>query len=176
LIVTIIITLERGLYWYNIQTTNNTQSRETLLDNHNQIPNPRQLSSADLAICIAHKAIEKNQLAQAEIDNLLKLKQLSHYRFMRLLDVITSVAPLLGILGTIWGIISSFNLAGELADIEPAAAMLGMSEAFITTAFGLVVSLLSLFAYNYYQALSEKELVENDMFLTTLKVKLNPDE
>lgn len=176
LIITVIIILERCLYWLKINIENDFHIREDLLKISKNANENTSFSYSDQAACLAFEAIKNNHLSQTEIDNLLKLKQFSHYRFMRLLDVIISVAPLLGILGTIWGIIGSFNLAGELVDIEPAVAMIGMSEAFITTAFGLIVSLLSLFAYTYFQSLSEKELISNDIFLSTVLVKLAKSE
>jgi biopolymer transport protein ExbB len=176
LIITVIIILERCLYWLKIRIENNYHIREDLLNANLDTQEKTPFQYSDQAACLAFAAIKENQLSQTEIDNLLKLKQFSHYRFMRLLDVITSVAPLLGILGTIWGIINSFNLAGKLADLEPAVAMVGMSEAFITTAFGLIVSLTALFAFTYFQSLSEKELVSNDIFLSSVLVKLTKGE
>jgi biopolymer transport protein ExbB len=176
LLITLIITVERILYWLKIKIENNHQIRTSLLTIKQSSLSKLKQPNSDQAACLAFEAIEKSHLTQTQIDNLLKHKQLKHYRFMRLLDVITSVAPLLGILGTIWGIINSFNLAGVVADIEPATAMVGMSEAFITTAFGLIVSLVALFSYNYFQSLSENELMTNDIFLTKLLVKLNSNE
>jgi biopolymer transport protein ExbB len=176
LIITLVITIERGLYWLKIKYENSYDARKSLLSLRPTSLDEVKQPYSDQAARLAFEAIEKSQLSQTQIDNLLKQKQFAHYRFMRILDVIISVAPLLGILGTIWGIINSFNLAGAVADIEPSTAMIGISEAFITTAFGLIVSLAALFSYNYFQSLSENELMTNDIFLTKLLVKLNRNE
>ncbi|MFY8298734.1 MotA/TolQ/ExbB proton channel family protein [Pseudoalteromonas sp. SS15] len=171
LVVSLIILVERSIYWIKVNTDKNLTYRTTLL-------NSLHIKTAangikDRAIILAEQSQKKKILYNEEIENHLKSTFMKNNRFMRSLDVITSVAPLFGILGTIWGIISSFNLAGSFTDLEPATAMVGMAEAFITTAFGLIVSLFSLFTYSYFQSISEKNLVEEDMFLTNMKVKLD---
>ena len=174
LFITLVIIVERWLYWLKIRIENNYGIRQTILESNQNDSLVESLKDAtdDPALFLAYRALADKTLSRTDIENLLKEKQLSHNRFMRLLDVITSVAPLFGILGTIWGIILSFNLAGIVTDIDPSEAMIGMSEAFITTAFGLIVSLASLFAFNYFQSLSERELTMNDIFLTKLLAKI----
>lgn len=68
-------------------------------------------------------------------------------RFLNTLGTIAAVAPLLGLLGTVTGIIKAFNAiqAGGMGD--PRALSGGIAEALITTAAGLVVAIPSLFAY-----------------------------
>ena len=178
LIITVIIIFERWLYWLSIKIDNNYSLRHTLVKSKpdNDYLETIKGEHGDSTITLVCEALRRKQLSQAEINNQLKLKHFAHNRFMRVLDVITSVAPLFGILGTIWGIINSFNLAGVINNIDPAVAMIGMSEAFITTAFGLLVSLSALFAFNYFQSLSEKELIGSDIFLTDILVKIEANE
>jgi len=78
-------------------------------------------------------------------------------RFSTALSTTITAAPLLGILGTVTGIIQSFDLLGQtrhIADIEPVAA--GIAQALITTAFGLVVALVALFPYMAFRAQAER--------------------
>src|SRR5690606_29729832 len=78
-------------------------------------------------------------------------------RFSTSLSTIITAAPLLGILGTVTGIIQSFDLLGQtrhIQDIESVAS--GVAEALITTAFGLVIALVALFPYMIYRAQSER--------------------
>ncbi len=173
LIVTVIITVERLLYWLKASSDNNLILKESLATHEDDSALLESLKEHqnNPALALAYQAVKQSNLSVVEIDNLLKQQQFYHARFMRLLDLIVSAAPLLGILGTIWGIINSFNLAGAVKDIEPSTAMLGISEAFITTAFGLIVSLLALLVYNYFQSRTERELVADDVFLTKIMVK-----
>jgi biopolymer transport protein ExbB len=70
-------------------------------------------------------------------------------RFLNTLGTIAGVAPLLGLLGTVTGIIKAFNAiySGGLGD--PRALSGGISEALLTTAFGLMVAIPSFVAYRY---------------------------
>jgi biopolymer transport protein ExbB len=65
-----------------------------------------------------------------------------------ILDTIVTLAPMLGILGTVTGIIDSFNLMGTLGADDPTGIASGIAEALITTAAGLVVSIVALIPLN----------------------------
>ena len=74
-------------------------------------------------------------------------------RFGASLSTIITASPLLGILGTVLGIIQSFDLLGSgqaVTDISAVAA--GIAQALITTAFGLIVALITLFPYMAFRA------------------------
>ncbi|MBC24112.1 MAG: hypothetical protein CMJ32_09395 [Phycisphaerae bacterium] len=78
-------------------------------------------------------------------------------RFMMGLSTIITASPMLGILGTVLGIIRSFHLlGGERAITDPNQVSAGIAEALMTTAFGLVVALLTLFPYMYFRGQSER--------------------
>lgn len=83
-------------------------------------------------------------------------------RFMPILSTIITAAPMLGILGTVLGIISSFEVLSEqtaaAGGADPRNVSLGIAEALITTAAGLVVSLITLFPYNAFRAQIERTL------------------
>ena len=65
------------------------------------------------------------------------------------LDTVITMAPLLGILGTVTGIIASFSLMNDSGLQDPKLAMGGLSEALITTATGLTIALMTLIPFNY---------------------------
>lgn len=80
-------------------------------------------------------------------------------RFMVGLSTIVTAAPMLGILGTVLGIIESFELlGGENAITDPNEVSAGIAQALISTAAGLVVALLTLFPYQAFRARSERAL------------------
>lgn len=70
-------------------------------------------------------------------------------RLMILATVVT-VAPLLGFLGTVTGMINSFDALAAQGLSNPGAVAAGISEALITTAAGLIVALPIQLAYNYF--------------------------
>ncbi|WP_158922884.1 MotA/TolQ/ExbB proton channel family protein [Acidisphaera sp. S103] len=70
-------------------------------------------------------------------------------RWLWVLETIVTAAPLLGLLGTITGMIRSFKLFGNQGLVDPAGVTGGVAEALIATALGLFVALIALFAFNY---------------------------
>lgn len=87
-------------------------------------------------------------------------------RFLRIHDTIVTLAPMLGILGTVTGIISSFRVIGMGPVAAPEDVTGGVAEALLTTAFGLVIAMLSLVPYNYFMGRSEEVAVEVEEALT----------
>jgi len=89
--------------------------------------------------------------AQAELP-LLK-------RFNTLFDTVIGAAPLLGLLGTILGLIAALASAevGNVSGEEAAAVTAGIGEALVSTAFGLVVALLALLFANLFQGLYRRQ-------------------
>ena len=74
-------------------------------------------------------------------------------RFMVVLSTIITASPLLGILGTVSGIIRSFHfLSGTDVVTDPRLVSAGIAEALLTTAFGLIVALVTLFPYMVFRA------------------------
>ena len=77
-------------------------------------------------------------------------------RGVGLLSTIITAEPMLGILGTVTGIIQTFG-AFRLSDsASPLAATAGIGEALVTTAAGLVAALILIFPYNFLLGLLAK--------------------
>jgi biopolymer transport protein ExbB len=72
-------------------------------------------------------------------------------RFLNTLGTIAAISPLLGLLGTVIGMISVFAAITQHGVGDPAALAGGISEAMITTAAGLTVAIISLIFYRYFR-------------------------
>ncbi len=80
-------------------------------------------------------------------------------RFMVALSTIITAAPLLGILGTVMGIIQSFNLLGAQDVLtDPTDVAGGIAAALLTTAFGLIIALVTLFPYMLFRGWSSRAI------------------
>ena len=100
-------------------------------------------------------------------------------RYMRVLDTMITVAPLLGIFGTVLGIITSFEMLGSAGIDHPQAVTAGVAQALITTASGLGIAILSVFPYNYFNARVERAAMDIERYATSLEIvfeKLTHDD
>ncbi|RLA78139.1 MAG: MotA/TolQ/ExbB proton channel family protein [Deltaproteobacteria bacterium] len=70
-------------------------------------------------------------------------------RYINVVGTIAGVAPLLGLLGTVSGMIKSFNVIALQGVAEPGALAGGISEALLTTAAGLIVAIPSFVMHRY---------------------------
>ena len=72
------------------------------------------------------------------------------------LKTIINISPLLGLLGTIAGMISSFRAASQTGLSNPTQVLGGISEALISTGTGITIAVLGFIFFNYYANLSKK--------------------
>lgn len=93
-------------------------------------------------------------------------------RSLRPIGVLANTAPLLGLLGTVIGIIRAFEVVAEKGALgDPAKLAGGISQALLTTCFGLIVAIPMLLAYHYFTGKAEtllrraEELVKEALIL-----------
>jgi biopolymer transport protein ExbB len=89
------------------------------------------------------------------------------------LDTIITLAPLLGLLGTVVGMIGSFDIMSEAGMGQPHAVTGGVAEALIATATGLLIAILTLIPYNYFSARVEKEMDAMEHYSSSLELLLD---
>jgi biopolymer transport protein ExbB len=84
-------------------------------------------------------------------------------RYLRMLNGISTVSPLLGLLGTVFGMIESFNTIAA-SDAMGRAELLagGISQALLTTAAGLTVAIPALLAYLFFVGRVDSLIMEID--------------
>jgi len=89
-------------------------------------------------------------------------------RWLWVLETIVTAAPLLGLLGTITGMIRAFRLFGNQGLVDPGGVTGGVAEALIATALGLFVALIALFAFNYFSQRQAQVMDEMERLGTRL--------
>ena len=85
---------------------------------------------------------------------------------LTVLDTIITLGPLLGLLGTIIGMIDSFGIMAESGLGQPHAVTGGVAEALICTAAGIFVAVTTLVPYNYFHARVEQEAERIEQYAT----------
>ncbi len=100
-----------------------------------------------LVVAIRHLSGPRERLEDAVSEAILH-EHAKLDRFGALILVIAAVAPLLGLLGTVTGMISTFDVITEFGTGDPKMLSGGISEALVTTELGLVVAIPTLLAGN----------------------------
>ncbi len=111
-------------------------------------------------------------LKDQEIETLLQKKYLKSQKFLPSLEIIAQVSPLIGLLGTVIGMIDSFNeleLGGSLVD--PSVLAGGIWTALLTTAMGLIVAIPALISHYFFDKKLTNAIQSSSVFLTKLTNK-----
>lgn len=93
-------------------------------------------------------------------------------RNINFLGTLSAVAPLLGLLGTVIGIIESFLMIDVGTTSDPVLMMPGISKALITTAAGMLIAIPALFAHRYFQRLVQEYVAELEQQATLFHADL----
>ena len=105
-----------------------------------------------------------------------KLIETALSRRLWLLETIVTAAPLMGLVGTIGGMMHSFHLIGSNGLVDPSGVTGGVAEALIATALGLVIALVALFGFNYFAKLQSETLDEMERLGTRLVDHIRIDQ
>jgi len=117
---------------------------------------------------LSHKELSfSNALLRAANQELKRYNQ-----GISVLDTIITLAPLLGLLGTVTGMIRAFSLLGGGQLDAPAAITGGIAEALIATAFGLAIAIIALIPFNYLNSKLEESRHEIEDASTHLELLL----
>ncbi|GAB4303027.1 MAG: protein TolQ [Myxococcota bacterium] len=98
----------------------------------------------------------KRALRRQAVDEVTRLESLVSF-----LATIGSTAPFIGLFGTVWGIMNSFQEIGRMGSASIATVAPGISEALIATAAGLAAAIPAVIAYNYF--ISRIKVLDNEM-------------
>ena len=174
-LISLALTIERILFWAKLK------SREVLREILTHVEQgefdqalklgktSQQPIARVMAAGIAHRnpapAKAMEAAAQAEIP-VLKSR-------LGVLDTIVTLAPLLGLLGTVVGMIGSLDVMADVGIGQPHAVTGGVAEALIATATGLLIAILTLVSYNYFTARAEREMDQMEHFSSSLELQLH---
>ncbi|KAA8735650.1 MotA/TolQ/ExbB proton channel family protein [Acinetobacter qingfengensis] len=112
--------------------------------------------------------------AQMQAEAAIQINQLE--KNINFLGTIGSIAPLLGLLGTVLGIIEAFLAVNAGGITDPAMLANGVSKALITTAAGMIVAIPALIFYRYFQRLIVEYVVEMEQQATIFHAALFYDK
>jgi len=79
---------------------------------------------------------------------------------LRVLGAVANITPMMGLLGTVFGMIKAFNVISQSGTGNPGLVASGISEALITTATGMVVGIPALAMYHYFRGKIDRYVFE----------------
>ena len=97
-------------------------------------------------------------MGEARAREAIEAQRYAIERFQGTLSILITAAPMLGILGTVTGIITSFAAIGEVEGGDPRLVAGGIAQALYTTAFGLAIAVAALFPYAIFKGFADRAL------------------
>jgi biopolymer transport protein ExbB len=174
-IIAVSVVIERTIFWFRL----GLRSQPSLVDEVLELSRQGDWESIrnktrhakDYMIKILVSGILHREFSMIKAMEAAAADEIKHMRrFMGVLDTMITVAPLLGIFGTVLGIISSFEALGSAGIEHPQEVTIGIAQALITTAAGLGIAILSVFPYNYFNSRVENAAVQIEKYATSLEI------
>jgi len=97
-----------------------------------------------------------------------QLIEASLARRLWVLETIVTAAPLLGLVGTVLGMMDAFQIIGSSGVVNPTGVTGGVAQALIATVMGLLIALIALFGFNYFSRLQSQTMDEMERLGTRL--------
>ena len=123
--------------------------------------------SRTLKTCLAHRhsppAVLDDAIQETILHEFPKLE-----RFLPSIRLLSSLAPMLGLLGTVTGIIATFDVITVVGSGQPRLMAGGISEALITTATGLAIAIPGLLAHSVLSGKVDGIIADTERFAATL--------
>lgn len=174
-ILSLAVTIERLLFWWALKR----RKDRTLIDRIFALTEKADFAaamsegtaSADSRAQVLLAALKHKDHGPREAMEVAAMETIDGMKHgLSVLDTIVTMAPLLGILGTVTGIIESFDLLGAAGIEDPRAVTSGIAQALITTAAGLTVALATLIPLNYFTAQTQREAKQLSRLATQFEV------
>ena len=174
-IIALGVVIDRAIFWLKL----GFQRRPSLVDEVLELSRQgdwesirkKTIDVKDYVIKILVSGILHREFSMIKAMEAAAADEIKHMRrFMGVLDTMITVAPLLGIFGTVLGIISSFDVLGNAGIEHPEEVTAGIAQALITTAAGLGIAILSVFPYNYFNSRVENAAVLIEKYATSLEI------
>jgi biopolymer transport protein ExbB len=158
-IVAVAVVGERAFWWWRESRKRDPQKMEQLLAalENSDVPVATKIaeSSEDPVIRVIHHGLNHVGHAHGSLLGALQLAagvELKRAgRFLTVMDTLVTLAPLLGLLGTVTGLMRAFLNIGN-AELSVTSVTGGIGEALIATACGLGIAIFSLIPFNFFSA------------------------
>ena len=174
-IVSLTVILERTFFWIGIGMRRNQALVDEVLDLCRKGDwdgiRVKAVGSNNYVIKVLISGILHREYSLSKAMESAADEEISRMRrFMGVLDTMITVAPLLGIFGTVIGIIESFDMLGAVGIEHPETVTGGIAQALITTASGLGIAIITVFPYNYFNSRIDRAARIIEKYATSFEI------
>jgi len=174
-IIVLTVIIERFFFWIHLDKNRNQHLLDEVLElcrkGDWEGVKEKTIGSKDYIIEILITGILHREFSMIKAMESAAAEEIKRMRrYMNILDTMITVAPLLGIFGTVIGIILSFEVLGSSGIEHPEAVTAGIAQALITTATGLGIAILTVFPYNYFNSRVENAAISIEKYATSLEI------
>jgi biopolymer transport protein ExbB len=155
-IVAVAVVGERSFWWWRESRKRDPQKMEQLLAalEHSDVPAATKIAegSEDPVIRMIYRGlnhVHTSLQGALQLAAGIELKRAG--RFLTVMDTLVTLAPLLGLLGTVTGLMGAFLHIGS-AELSVSAVTGGIGQALIATACGLGIAIFALIPFNFFSA------------------------
>ena len=174
-IIVLTVIIERIFFWVSMDMHRNKPLVDEILElcrtGNWDLLRKKTKGSKDYIIKILITGILHRDFSMSKAMESAAAEEFKRMRqYMGIIDTMITVAPLLGIFGTVIGIILSFEALGTAGIEDPQAVTAGVAQALITTASGLGIAILAVFPYNYFNSRVENAALAIEKYATSLEI------
>ena len=158
--------IERFIFWKRVVSSNRNNlnliaEKFSNLENLQQSKNKNDLYNPYKKLLLKVKEFNLNNQKNLSIALAISLQSIQYEfdKFNNFFSTTIAISPLLGLLGTVFGLINSFSFI-DIGNVGVNAEEVtgGISEALISTAAGLIIAIFTLIFSNYFKAIRNKQL------------------
>jgi biopolymer transport protein ExbB len=174
-LISLALTIERLIFWGGIKSQQAVRNMLALVEvgEFDKALKAGKNSPHPIARVLAAGLAHRNPAAAKAMEAAAQAQIPALKSRLGALDTIITLAPLLGLLGTVVGMIGSFDIMSEAGMGQPHAVTGGVAEALIATATGLLIAILTLIPYNYFTTRVEKEMDAMEHYSSSLELLLH---
>jgi biopolymer transport protein ExbB len=167
-VATVACALERAWFWYQLVSQEDRIVHDVLAAARHNLQEAKAIAESAQHLAIGRFLLAPLKLRQPSPDTFrLAMEAAGDKEFVqmrrgdKLLETVVAVSPLLGLLGTVTGLIVTFgslNIGGGGTTEQATRAAGGIGEALITTAAGMIVAIMALLVYRVMVALQARQV------------------
>ena len=178
-VITLACIFERILFWFNLVNKNHKIAKlilENYTDNNDEFQKFLHKKKNNPYSQILIEVFDSNFLREKDFEKALEINLVTQNnklnKYGNIFNLTIGLSPLLGLLGTVLGLMNSFSFI-DLGKVGTNSKEVtgGISEALVSTAFGLIIAIFTIAFLSYFNSCRKNEIITLRDFCTKFQIK-----